>query len=232
MAILQRHRKPEVEPFVPSSVEFPRAVPVQVSVTNGSAPRGKSNGWLFVEDGRLVFRGEWFDFALRPQDFERPDGPLRSLSTEGVKVKVPKGISPQLLRIAFLARHGEEWGPDRTGQERFRTELKAWLARDAQGGSTFPPLRWNRQVIRMGPLVLAFGVLGVGLGVVTSQLPTILGTDILADRNMLGVGLAVAAYMFSMPLLFLSSSHGRKRFDHEVDKAQTRERENLTSPSE
>lgn len=232
IVLIQKARRGhKVEPIVPSCADLPRAVPVRVSLTNTQAFRGRSNGWIFVADGLLTFRGEYFDFALRPDDFTRPKKLMAQLTDRGAPVTTPKGISPQMVHIRFLAREDERWIVDDTGKKRFERDFDAWLNSRTSLSSVFPPLRDSKTAVRVQGMFAAFGGVGLLLGLVVWQLPWILGTDTLADRNMLTVGILTFLFMLCLPASIAMSAKGSRPFDREVEKVLEGERKGMTTPS-
>lgn len=228
----QRRRRPENEPMVPSCREIPGAVPVRVALSNGQSSRGASYGWLSVSDGRLTFQGEFFDFALRPEDFKSSKDLLSRLISQGERVVTPDGVSDQRIRIRFLARDGEKWIDSGETQERFQRTFEPWLASRPGGRSLFPPLRYSNTPIRLRGLFLGFGGIGLILALFIWQLPHILGTAVFEGRSTLGMAAAVFAFMLFIPVNLLMVAKGKKPFDGEVDKVLERERKGMATPSE
>jgi hypothetical protein len=228
----KRKRTTEVEPTVPSCAEFPRAVPVRVALSTGGSSRGFSEGWLSVDDGLLVFRGEYFDFALRPEDFKKPEDLLVHFGRQGAAVVTPKGVSPQYVRVQFLAREGEQWIVDEAGKERFRRDLEGWANGRPHRAPLFPPLRTSRTPVRTRGLLLGFGGVGLVLSLMIWQLPFLLGTEVFKGRDSLGIAAAVFAFMMMIPIQLAMVAKSINPADREVEKVLEGERKRMAMRSE
>lgn len=228
----KRHRLHRNERMVPSCVELPRAVPVRASLSTGQATRGSSMGWLSISEGLLTFHGEYFDFALRPDDFKKSKDLLGQLTNQGAVIQTPDGVSTQLMRLKFLAKEDDVWVVDSTGKERFSRDFEAWWQSRPTRPSLFPPLRYSGTPVRLQGLFLGFGGIGLLLGIVIWQLPAILGTALFEGRSTLGMGVAIFVFMQLIPVQLALVANGSKPFDREVEKVLERERKGMEIGSE
>jgi hypothetical protein len=228
----KRKRQHQSARMVPSCIELPRAVPARVSLSTGRTTRGSSMGWLSVSEGLLTFHGEYFDFALRPDDFKKSKDLLGQLTNQGAVIQTPNGVSTQLMRLKFLAKEDDKWVVDSAGKERFYRDFGAWQQSRSARSPLFPPLRYSGTPVRLRGLFLGFGGIGLLLGIVIWQLPAILGAALFEGRSTLGMGVAIIAFMVLIPVQLAMVANGNKPFVREVEKVLERERKGMETGSE
>jgi hypothetical protein len=130
---LRAKKKP---PVSGRSDDPPGGVPIEVGV-GGLGSLGWTSGALDVDQGRLRFRGEAFDFALRKGDFLRPNRAAMRLGFgRDVGLAAPEGLS---LAISLSAQ--------RSRRADLLKLLENWDREEAENGEAlYPPVDYRAPV--------------------------------------------------------------------------------------
>lgn len=198
VTIRERLKKPTIE--VP---ERPENVPKEslfagCRVRWASGVSVKSPGWIWQEKGLLIFRGEWFDWQLKPEDF---GGWRLRKSIVQRSLKLPRSLLQCTLTV---------YPAD---QAAFVALLAQWQDAVPSGGeSIFPPLEVPENKFSMGglwmPVTAVAAMFALVIGVIIKALPI----DSYRERPEMPYlsGLCVFALIMMLPLMLVAGSSSFK----------------------
>jgi hypothetical protein len=191
------------------------AVNVRAIVISGGQRVAASNGWLWAEEDFLTFRGEMYQFQLRPRDFREPDDLPKLASGKPMGLLTPKGIPSRTVKVVGVDDPGgTTMTVGRTNSE-IKSVLDQWRrAAITNRPSLFPPLRRAEAQVNIGKLLVGTLGVGVGLGLVL-WICALLFREYVAQNNPLALfGAGLALPLMLMLVVWMERievrSHNRK----------------------
>jgi hypothetical protein len=99
VSLVQQRRKRITEmPTLPPGYPID-AIACRIRILAANSSILIADGWIWVDQDLLVFRGDCFDFALRPRDFHKTVDVKKLSASKLVRFLAPKGFGPLSMRI-------------------------------------------------------------------------------------------------------------------------------------
>ncbi len=138
--IVAKRFKKRSEPLL-KKVGPEHAIPCSVHLSHAGKHFALAEGWLWLDEDLLTFRGDRFDFALRPRDFHKSFKSERMAQGQPVRLLSLKGHGWIGLRIEPLATGLTARQAIKESDRVMRTLTEDWRrAASTTRASLFPPL--------------------------------------------------------------------------------------------